>query len=183
MAGLLRRGSPGKKYYVVYIVHVTQLCLCAECGPDRGSESFSFIVRFILHSPPIAGDYATLLPSSQHSLFHEPTHHTMLVACRRSGDARADGLQAQMIQSGLSCELAALVRVTIDGEEVTLANGYHGAEPRALDLAVEEVFATLSGLLSSGQLRWSRRRGRRSLGLSTAEATGPSGGQRVRRGA
>ena len=97
----------------------------------------------------------------------------MLVACRRSGDARADGLQAQMIRFGLSCELAALVRVTIDGEEVTLANGYHGAEPRALDLAVEEVFATLSGLLSSGQLRWSRRRGRRSLGLSTAEATGP----------
>ena len=64
----------------------------------------------------------------------------MLVACRRSGDARADGLQAQMIRSGLSCELAALVRVTIDGEEVTLANGYR-AEPRALDLAVEELFA------------------------------------------
>ena len=46
MAGLLRRGSPGKKYYVVYIVHVTQLCLCAECGPDRGSESI-FVHRSV----------------------------------------------------------------------------------------------------------------------------------------
>ena len=71
-------------------------------------------------------------------------HHTLLSACRRTGDERAAGLQAAMRALGLSAPSAAVVaRFSIDGDERQLSNGTEAAGSavgEALNVAVAALY-------------------------------------------
>ena len=107
-------------------------------GLELGVATFTAVMQVLVSSSQLDEAFHLLqrIHDSPIAATSYVPHHVLLNGCRSAGDARAAEVQAAINRFSLS-SLAAVVKFTIEGDELQTVNG---TESRALDDAVEELF-------------------------------------------